>query len=156
MQHLRCFLLLLFCLWIWDSKAVSQTKSDRSSNVTELHLDANNEMRFESFWPKFRKAALDGNLKEIKSITNFPFKEIAGASPTNHLHDEASFTKLFPKLLDQDSGAGGSLPMRKFIGNRSFSVPGDVAENGKRARIGTFEFEMTKQGWRFSEVYSPK
>jgi hypothetical protein len=105
---------------------------------------------FQKYWSDFRAAAVSKDVDKVAALTRFPFKTkgILDSDPQK-TYDAAGFRKLFPKLLEQDTGLRPEPePMLRYI--ERTTAP---AAKGDSARVGQFVFEKAQGKWQFALAY---
>lgn len=114
----------------------------------------NQQQSFQEFWSDFRSAVLADDKNKILSMTKFPFKT-RGVSDDDPVvsHDKASFIRILPRLLDQDTGISVEPETMRDLIKRTIKVPKDKVNNDAWHRIGDICFENEKGIWSFTFAY---
>lgn len=129
---------------------VSPLKTDLPS-TTSAHSGV-----FRLFWVKFRQAAMDHNIGEIRSLTQFPF-ETKGPLEDDRKkkYNSHEFDLLWPRLLEADPHSWGPLrdSMKALIARRNEPTVEEITtEPTGQVQIGIFIFRKTKDRWYFTRA----
>jgi hypothetical protein len=108
----------------------------------------------QSFYNRFRAAALATDVDEAASLTRFPLEVRGGLDDSTSVRvTRNEFARYFRALLDADTEESE----RPLSGRESFAkarVPDPRWIAGESFRVANFQFENRSEGWRLAVVYS--
>lgn len=119
------------------------------------------EKDFDSFWTRFREAAVAGNFGEVAKRTQFPLQTRGEMDDQPVVtYSESEFEKLFTLFLQMPTGLNANnfnetqLDYIKANPKLSFSdnkLPMMSGEN--IASVTSMEFEKTPSGWKLKRLF---
>jgi hypothetical protein len=134
-----------------DTTAVSAAPEPKDTDETD----------FAVFWTRFRQAALDNNMNELKKRTVFPLKTrgIMDDSP-EVFYNEKEFETMFPLFLKSPTGLNADnfnethadyIAAHKIIIFNPYKNP--MMNDNRNASVASMEFENGEHGWKLVFLY---
>lgn len=142
-------------------KTVDSASATDSSAVSLPEPKETDEKDFAVFWERFRRAALDNNMEELKKRTVFPLKTrgIMDDSPVLFFN-EKEFETMFPLFLKSPTGLNVDnfdetqadyIAGHKIIIFNPYKNP--MMNDNKTATVASMEFENGENGWKLVFLY---
>ncbi len=143
-------------------KATDQiATADSSAVTTEQKTEQSDETDFAVFWTRFRQAALDNNLNELKKRTSFPLKTRGMMDDSPEVfYNEKEFETMFPLFLQSPTGLNADnfnethadyIAGHKIILFNEYKIP--MMQDNKKASVTSMEFENGETGWKLTFLY---
>lgn len=107
------------------------------------------------FWKSFRQVVVNGEKNKVVKFVKFPF-EIRGTVDTSDKRkvNRQEFLTTFQLLTTTDPGLA---PQRSTMANFIKSTPklgvNSCSPSGDEFTVGTWDFVLTANGWRFVRAY---
>jgi hypothetical protein len=109
----------------------------------------------QQYWKAFRGALLRGNITEVANATRFPFR-VSGTLNQSDMRsiERSQFTGVLPALLNADPKMSSTpTTMMSLVKATPRLPPSFCSATGNQFRAGTWVFDLTAEGWRFSEGF---
>jgi len=128
-------------IWLLVSLSVVCARPVRSSEDAQ------------SFYIRFRQAALDGNVALLTELTHFPFRTRGELDhdPVEH-HNARQFAGLVERLLNERS-ADNTRSVRDVLRSHTRIGPDDYQGSPDSIRIENLVFDRLNGHWRFTFAY---